>query len=323
MTGTTIATGAALFIIAVAPAVGQEPTRKCDWQQMSCTAGGVVGGFVVGPAGDVFAGTFDGGVFVTTDNGASWRPRNEGLAGGNVTCMGIADDGELFAGTYGLGVFRSNDGGASWIRCSVDPRTSEVTALAVTGTGSVIAGTSRDGLMVIGAHGTRAAGLSGKFINAIAVTPDGIIYAATAQHGVFRSRDDGATWVRLNLTVRNGEIRTVAVISRGTLFAGTNAGTICRSVDGGDHWTIVARGPGGIGCIKEGTDGALYAGTRGGILRSVNGGDTWQRVTTGLRHIAVRTLTLTVDGNIFAGLIEGGIFRSAPTQQDLLGALAN
>ena len=58
----------------------------------------------------------DAGLYVTTDGGASWSARNEGLPAADVTALAIdpADPTILYAGVAGLGVFRTADGGMHW-----------------------------------------------------------------------------------------------------------------------------------------------------------------------------------------------------------------
>lgn len=61
---------------------------------------------------NIFAGT-DGGVFLSSNNGASWA--EAGLTGVPVTSLAVSDT-NIFAGTYGNIVFLSTDNGTSWTR---------------------------------------------------------------------------------------------------------------------------------------------------------------------------------------------------------------
>ena len=66
----------------------------------------------------LYAGTRGGGVFKSTDGGASWIATsltNLGVYVVNTLALspGYASDRTIFAGTV-LGVFKSTDGGASW-----------------------------------------------------------------------------------------------------------------------------------------------------------------------------------------------------------------
>jgi photosystem II stability/assembly factor-like uncharacterized protein len=68
---------------------------------------------------DLFAATRGGGVFLSTDNGSSWIPLDNGFTNPYVNSLGVSGT-SLFAGTttlyggIGGGVFRSTDNGANW-----------------------------------------------------------------------------------------------------------------------------------------------------------------------------------------------------------------
>ena len=53
----------------------------------------------------LFAGSSGGGVFLSTNNGASWKAIDSGLTGASVYAIAICD-GNLFLGTDGGGVYR-------------------------------------------------------------------------------------------------------------------------------------------------------------------------------------------------------------------------
>jgi len=53
---------------------------------------------------NLFAATFDSGVFLSTNQGESWAAVNAGLTDLRVRTLAVAD-GTLFAGTLGSGVF--------------------------------------------------------------------------------------------------------------------------------------------------------------------------------------------------------------------------
>jgi lipid-binding SYLF domain-containing protein len=69
---------------------------------------------VVSQPGYLFAGTFGGGVYRSTDGGQTWMAP---LTGGNlaITAM-VVNDPYIFAGSIEEGVYRSSDNGATWIQ---------------------------------------------------------------------------------------------------------------------------------------------------------------------------------------------------------------
>jgi exo-beta-1,3-glucanase (GH17 family) len=61
------------------------------------------------------------------------------------------------------------------------------------------------------------------------------------------------------------------------VLAGTASG-LFRSTDGGEHWSAINSGltNTNVAALAAGSDGTLYAGTRGGgVFQSANGGDSW------------------------------------------------
>src|SRR5262249_39826390 len=131
---------------------------------------------------NLFAGTGGGGIFRSSDNGASWTAVNNGLGAGYIYSF-AARGTILFAGTESH-VSVSTDNGQSWTVADNGLRNLFVTALVVSGT-NVFAGTS---------------GGSG---------------------GIFFSANDGASWTPVNNGLpQNVNIRSLAV-SGANLFAGT------------------------------------------------------------------------------------------------------
>ena len=119
-------------------------------------------------SGTLYAGTYAGGVFRSTDAGASWTSVAPEIRGQTINALAVDPSAPrtVFAGTFSSGVWRSADGGASWKR--------------------VLFG----GKDLPDRHAT---------INAVAIDPVNprVVYAATDagfNAGVWRSADGGGTW---------------------------------------------------------------------------------------------------------------------------------
>jgi photosystem II stability/assembly factor-like uncharacterized protein len=158
----------------------------------------------------LYAGTGDpnlfplprsGGVFKSTDGGASWN--SAGLRDAAVTVLAIdsANSSTLYAGTESTytpqgfrGMFKSTDSGASWVPIN-------------------------NGLA--GLFDTRSS------ITALVIDPhNSILYAGTSGGGVFRSIDSGANWSPFNDGLTNLDVRVLAVApdNPNTYYAGTAGG---------------------------------------------------------------------------------------------------
>ena len=64
----------------------------------------------INASGDIFAGTWGGGIFRSTDNGESWTEVNTGITVPYILSFAINASGDLFAGAdFGGGVYRSTN----------------------------------------------------------------------------------------------------------------------------------------------------------------------------------------------------------------------
>jgi photosystem II stability/assembly factor-like uncharacterized protein len=94
----------------------------------------------------VYAGLGGGGVYRSTDSGASWSPVNAGLANRDLRTLIIdpANSQRLYAGTNGGGVYGTTNGGGSWSPMNRGLGSLDLKALCQrAGCGIIHAGTSR------------------------------------------------------------------------------------------------------------------------------------------------------------------------------------
>ncbi|MCX6097436.1 MAG: stalk domain-containing protein [Caldiserica bacterium] len=268
--------------------VGVPAARGADtgvWTQLPLYGGGVFS-LVINPATPttLYAGTYSGGVFRSTDSGATWTAVNTGLTSQDIRSLAInpATPTTLYAGIWGGGVFRSTDSGTIW------------TALNT--------------------------GLTHHVVWSLAINPltPTTLYSGTYD-GVFRSTDSGTTWTAVNTGLTNQHVQSLAInpLIPAILYAGTTlGGGVFRSVDSGATWSAVNTGLSDRWvqslAINPLIPAILYAGTRGGVFRSTDSGTTWTAVNTGLTHhvvwsLAINPLTSTT---LYAGTYGGGVFRS-------------
>lgn len=182
--------------------------------------------------------------------------------------------GTVYAGTAGGGIFQSTDAGKSWRRLTRVKRRDRITALAVDGAGTV--------------------------------------FAADAHGSVMKSADAGTSWTVVDVSPGKDDVRRLAVDPRTrTVYAGTAAGEVHRSTNGGKRWRRRSAGLEGhevlalvVGARPR--PSALWLGTAGGLFRSTDGGAVWSKVNA----LAARELTVdpTRPRTIFAA--REGVFRS-------------
>lgn len=157
------------------------------------------------------------------------------------------------------------------------------------------------------------ADLSVASIQALAVGENGVMYAGSFGHGIFRSVDRGTTWVPVGAGVTDPFILSLASAKDGTLYAGTFRGGIFRTHDEGKTWHTVNAGLKRLE-VKAlmVTDHDIYAGTGDGVYRLNESEPRWSVVTTGLDDVLVHTLARASDGTLFAGTSGKGVLRFSP-----------
>src|SRR5262245_31328335 len=254
-------------------------------------------------ANRVFVAGADGGVWRTTDGGATWTPLTDGMPTTAIGALAMDPTNEnvLYAGTgegnfanhsrYGLGVLKSTDGGASWqllasatfagrcfSRIAVNPASPLTVYAAVTQAG---------GFPALAA----AKGHPG----------------ASGPKGAFKSVDGGVSWTQLSGGLPGLDATDLAIdpVAPGTLYAaigypfGSAANGVYKSVDSGATWTKLAGGlpTGVVGrvsvAVAPSNRNRLYAlfvnpadatgggATTMGAFRSDNAGTTWVSIPVG------------------------------------------
>jgi hypothetical protein len=189
---------------------------------------------------NIYAGTEVHGVYLSTDHGGTWNSTGAGLRDTSILDLAFLPGGaggrSILAATE-HGVFLSRNKGQSWNAMNNGMGHPAVPAIIVT---PRRAGNGRN------------------------------IFAGTRGTGVFRSTDDGNTWVATGLT--NASISAFA------------------TVDDGVEGTILF---------------AALADGDGGVFLSTDEGANWSAVSTGLRDIPVLSLCIALDGRGGRDLIAG------------------
>lgn len=268
-----------------------DPVAGLRWRETGPFRGGRVTAVAGVPSQPMvyYFGATGGGVWKTTDGGATWLPVSDGFFGtGSVGAIGVSesDPNVVYVGmgespirgnvSHGDGMYKSNDAGKTWkriglensrhiARVRVHPRNPDLVYAAVLG-------------HIFGPHDER---------------------------GVYRSRDGGRNWERV--LFRNNKAGAIDLIidpsNANVLYAGFwevmrtpwslesgGAGSgLFKSTDGGDNWTELTRNPGlprgivgkvgvTVSPVNPERVWAIIEAEDGGVFRSDNGGRTWLKV---------------------------------------------
>jgi hypothetical protein len=328
-----------------------------QWFLTDGPTGGTVRCLAIG-ATSLFAGTDSGGVYRSTDNGASWSVANTGLAGKTVSSISVSAERVLaltnsgvfcstnsgvawaasgtigatvscvavsgsvcLAGTSG-GIYRSTNDGADWSTANTGLANTTVQFLTVTGTNTYASTAS--GVFRSTNYGLSwsTAGLTGVSVTQLAAA--GIRLLAGTTTGISLSTNQGGSWT--TLTVPSTMFSALAVSGSDLIvafFMGVKAGTrfVDVSTDNGVTWTQKVSGLTDTEVLSFAVNGSnLCAGTRyGGVFLSSNLGTSWNEANAGLMRRPVAKL-LSSGTMVFAGTLDGGVYRSTNGGVDWVSA---
>ncbi len=299
-----------------------------QWSQSGGPEGGEIRALAIHPTTTttMYAGTYGGGVWKTTNSGTTWSAANSGLTNHYVYALAIdpATPTTLYAATNGGGVFKSTDAGSTWN--SVFTGYSNVAAIAIDPStpSTIYIGTSGGGIYKSTDNGsnwnTANSGFMNLYISGVIVDPatPSTLYAGTLGGGVYKSTDSGANWNTANTGLSDPSLYALAIDpdTPSTLYAATWGSGVFKTTDGGDNWSLASTGLTNLLlytiAVDPSTPSTLYTGTYGGgVFKSVDSGDNWSAVNSGLSNKSLRALAVdpTTSGTLYAGTA-GGVYAS-------------
>ncbi|HEY9167078.1 MAG TPA: FG-GAP-like repeat-containing protein [Candidatus Kryptonia bacterium] len=279
-----------------------------------------VSSLAINSSGYIFAGTYGGGICLSTNNGTKWTPT--AFQSGNFSSLAVNSAGYIFSGTVGQGMYLSTDNGASW----TEEITGwigrlEVSSIAINPSGYIFAGSYGSGVHLSsdgGASWTQInTGLTNSNVWALAINSSGYIFAGTIYgnpNGIYLSTNSGSNWTEVNNGLTSKNVLSLAINPSGYIFAGTDSGGVYLSKSNGASWTQIVNGLayGSVWSLAISSNGYIFAGTdRGRVYLSTNNGASWTRVKSGLTKSVVQSITINSSGDVFVGTDESGIYRAS------------
>lgn len=238
----------------------------------------------------VFAATWNGGVFKSSNGGLTWTAADRGLPPqGPCDLVAAPDSSALYAGC-GDGLFKTTNAGTLWRQLDLDD-----------GQPPFIAPSAPHVLYqpVIGVAVVRSVDGGRRWSSLGEATqlwcPDAFAIDRSDPFTLFCgdeqwlkvSRDGGASWRQLTGSHPSAEIRSLVIdpSNEQTMIAGTSDGRVFRSTNRGAAWYSVADGPadGAIESLRfaDPSGTVLFAEQDGTIIRSLDGGDHWDALPSG------------------------------------------
>lgn len=315
---------------------------NAQWTKTNGPYGGDI--FALAKSGNkIFAGTWNSGVHVSTNQGASWQ---NSVLNNDIRSL-FADGDTVLAGTYNSGIYKSTNGGLNFYQTSLNNKY----VISFTKTGSyifaatasstptgfgiyvstnggnnwsqtslnnkpmasiasigsnIIAGTSLEGIFLSTDYGSSWNNVVSGNITIYALTVyNNKVFASNYYGGILISTNNGLNWIQTSLT--NKSVRAFAS-SLGELYAGTFVNGVYKSTDGGYNWVQTNMTNKSFTSMTY-SGGKLYAGgsQRIGIYMTTNGGDNWEQ--SPFKEFRINALS-SGDSSIVCATYENGIYTS-------------
>ena len=234
-------------------------------------------------------GTLSSGVFISTDKGATWVEKNNGIVNKQIWSLAVIDS-YIFAGTAGGGVYRSADEGNTWVPANGNiPSTTIIRSFAKFD-GKIFAASTNKGVYVSTDDGLswsqHNSGITGLVALPLLVT-DTDLFTGVLQ-GVYKYNKSTSDWTKVSTGVPNLTIAAFTWFSDGQgnkkIFAGLSGSTnmVVRTTNNAVSWELAENGLAKVPVATLASKGTvIFAGNDYGVYYSTNAGDTWTDVSTG------------------------------------------
>ncbi len=280
--------------------------------------------------GVLYAGNRRGVIFRSVDGGANWTASPfPGLH--PVSTIFSAPNGQRLFASVGMksywgdgGLYYSDNSGIEWTKVENNEVEWAPIDIAMHPDGSLFLSLS-DQSELNSAGLFRKDNLDAKWerLDAVSEGPEKIFVSSMGsifipgEDGAFayRSTDKGESWTAVIIQANELHFEDMTEY-KGTLYGIAFRGNLYRSDNDGLAWERI---PGGATQVSEfiATDnGTLVAATYQGCLLSSYQGQSWQRLTTGLIISAVRSISASPEGYLYAATA-GGVYKSAAITTDV------
>ncbi len=293
--------------------------QNWEWVNDGLTVGEILA-MLESENGDLFVGTWGGGIYRSTNNGSTWFTANNGVDPYYpIENLNINPSGHLFAASYGDRVYRSTDNGNSWTKLIQGLTDINMFSVVSLPSGLLLAGGHYGGVFLSTDNGDHWINQSNGILNAIISQleySNGSILAFVSGIGIEKSNNGGNTWITLNEGLTNATFGRFAIAPNGFWFINSWGDGVFRSTDNGQSWHSINNG---IICgeysysLTVNPNGHLFLGMdwcKNSIYRSTNNGDSWEALNTdSFKYKGVGYFAHAGPGDILASVVVG-LYRS-------------
>jgi photosystem II stability/assembly factor-like uncharacterized protein len=235
-----------------------------QWSKLNTILDGlVISALDLDEFGNLFAGSYGGGIYFSDDYGITWILKNNGLTDLDIASIVHDEMGIVYVGTWNGSIFRSTDYGIQWNSINEGLNVLVIDDIAIASSGNIYIGTS-DGVFISTNQGLNWTHLTNGWgqVSSIAVNSLEHIFAEKSGYGIYRSTDFGNSWTQVSTEIWS-PIMDIFINSIDTIFA-AGANGVFRSTNNGEEWTLFNSGLAefnGTNVFIIDNDGKLIAGT--------------------------------------------------------------
>lgn len=152
----------------------------------------------------------------------------------------------------------------------------------------------------------------------------GNIYIGVENKGVYKSTDNGKTWVNKSNGLTLDRINCLAVNSNDEIFCGVSYNGhlikgpdplgVFRSTNYGDSWQLVYETIWVNSIVIDSEDNIYTCGNSFNLITDVvfseDNGNTWEKIEVGLPEKYITEMIMDEKGNLYIERFEGGLYKS-------------
>ncbi|MCL4538601.1 MAG: hypothetical protein M1378_03220, partial [Bacteroidetes bacterium] len=277
------------------------------WRLLGLELSSIVS-ILVNESGKVFASA-QYGIYIASQADTAWAETNFGIPRCNIWSLSLAPDKKVSAATDN-GVYTYDDNSVYWNEVGSGLSSISVRAICYLKDGTTFIGSSRDGVFCLIDQGQSWAqvGIAEASVNSLAVDREGELYAGT-DDAIYKLGKGSDRWVAANGWFTGGKVNEIIMVDSLRRIYAASAGGLFYTTDGGARWVLCLER--NVSSAEISRSGILYVGTSTGVMSSGNLGLSWTRPNDiALPTSPINDIAVDSSGNLFAGTLNNGVFRS-------------